>query len=148
MNSRGVVGDPAAVALDFATTHSASGFRLDFSLESLETEIDRLLALPIFFRGGEGSRADEESRNQAGISAYVGETLRRLFQGRWGGEFYPDRCEINFYTSFVDFAGYRYWPSHFISYRLTNWPGEGTFAQHLERALPAIRKHLTQEGAE
>ena len=148
MNSRDAVGDPAAIALDFATAHSASGFRLDFSLESLETEIDRLLALPIFFRGREGSPTDQESRNQAGISAYVGETLRRLFQGRWGGEFYPDRNEVNFYTSFVDFTGYRYWPSHFISYRLTNWPGEGTFAQHLEKALLTIGKHVAQENAE
>lgn len=148
MNSWGAVGDPAAIALEFATTHSASGFQLDFSLESLETEIDRLLALPIFFRGRDGSPTDQESRNQAGISAYVGETLRRLFHGRWGGEFYPDRTEVNFYTSFVAFAGYRYWPSHFISYGLTNWPGEGTFAQHLERALPSIREHVAQEDAE
>ncbi len=146
MQSFGIVGDPVITAEDFAARHSALGFRLDFSLESLETEIDRLLAQPIFHRGREGSRSTEEARNEAAISAYAGETIRRQFQGRWVGVFNPDQPESNFYTSFVQFGGYRYWPAHYFAYRLTNWPQEGTFSAYLERLLSTIREHLG-EGA-
>jgi hypothetical protein len=142
MESVDIAGDPVIAAEDFAARHSSLGFRLDFSLESLETEIDRLLAQPIFHRGREGSLSQEEARNEAAISAYVGETIRRLFQGRWAGVFHPDQPASNFYTSFVQFGSYRYWPAHYFAYRLTNWPQEGTFSEYLERLLPTIKEHL------
>jgi len=134
--------DPVAIAQQFAATHTLSGFRLDFSIGSLETEVDRLLESPLFCRGRERLETDEERRNLAALCAYVGETLRQLFGGEWGGQFYPQGD--NFYTSFVQFGNYRYWPGHFISYRLANWPMEGTFAQHLERLLPAIQARVSK----
>jgi len=135
--------NPGAAAVEFSEQHTGTGCQLDFSIESLQTEVDRVLELPIFFRGREGTPTDNQERREAALCAYVGETLSRLFDGTWGGDFRPDRSASNFYTSFVDFGDYRYWPSRFIGYRLTNWPQEGTFAQHLERVLPSIKRHLT-----
>jgi hypothetical protein len=139
MESQSDAGDPIAIAVHFAAVHSTSGFRLDFSLGSLETEIDRVLELPIFFRGRNGSPSDGEERAAAALGAYVGEALRRLLGGKWGGRFHPDSNARNFYESFVEFGGCRYWPSHFISYRLTNWPEEGSFAEHLRKTMSELQ---------
>jgi hypothetical protein len=143
MNVQPTAENLVAAAVEFSEQHTGTGCRLDFSLESLRTEVDSVLELPIFFRGREGTSTDDQERSEAALCAYVGETLSRLFNGTWGGDFYPDRPAGNFYTSFVDFGDYRYWPSHFIAYRLTNWPQEGTFANHLEKVLPSIERHLT-----
>ncbi len=105
-------------------------------MASLETEIDRLLETPLFHRGREGVGTAERDCNLAGLVAYVGETLRRAFGGEWG-EGFSSRGD-NFYAGFVQFGTYKYWPGHFLSYRLTNWPQEGSFAQHLERLLPRL----------
>lgn len=143
MNLQSAADNPVVAAIEFSEQHTGPGCRLDFSLGSLQSEVDSVLELPIFFRGREGTSTDNQERSEAALCAYVGETLSRLFNGTWGGDFYPDCPASNFYTSFVDFGDYRYWPSHFIAYRLTNWPQEGTFAKHLERVLPSIERHLT-----
>ncbi len=143
MNHQSIADNPVAAAIEFSEQQTGPGRQLDFSLGSLRTEVDNVLALPMFFRGREGTSTDRENRSEAALCAYVGETLSRLFNGTWGGDFYADRPADNFYTSFVDFGDYRYWPSHFIAYRLTNWPQEGTFAKHLERVLPSIERHLS-----
>lgn len=53
-------GDPIEYARQFAANQAARGFQLDFSLESLEREVDRLLELPIFRSGRSGSPSVEQ----------------------------------------------------------------------------------------
>jgi hypothetical protein len=47
-------GDPIAAAEQFAASLRQHGFKLDFSYDSLTTEIDRMLDLPLFHHGREG----------------------------------------------------------------------------------------------
>ena len=103
-------GDPVATAEAFAAAQSAAGYALDFSLASLETEVDRLIELPMFNRGRERPDTEDEERNEAALAAYLGETLRRLFDGEWAGSFYPGSTLLNFYRSFVRFGGSRFEP--------------------------------------
>ena len=109
--------EPMEAARGFAARHGRSGYRLDFSIASLETEIDRLLETSLFHRG-RGMGTLEQDCNLAGLVAYVGETLRQVYDGRWE-EGFVVRGD-NFYTAFVQFGDYKYWPE------------EGTFAQHLK----------------
>jgi len=144
MNPQHAAADPVAAAVTFSNEQVERGCRFDFSMESLHKEVDCALELPIFFRGREGIPTEKQERNEAALCAYVGETLRRHFGGTWGGDFFPSSNADNFYTCFVDFGNYRYWPSHFVSYRLSNWPQEGTFARYLEKVLPKIKQHLSE----
>ena len=130
--------NPGDVAEHFAETMGKQGFELDFSLTSLLVEVDRLLEAP----GVVTRESVAGHKNEAALGAYVGETLARLFDGVWQGQFSADNTGINFYMSYVDFGEYRYHPSHFVSYRISNGPGEGTFAEHLERTLPKVRARV------
>ena len=131
-------GDPVATAEAFAAEQSAAGYVLDFSLASLEIVVDRLIELPMCRHGCEGQPSEAEERTQSAIGAYIGETLRRLFEGEWVGAFHPASTALNFYRSFVMFGDYRFSPHLFIAYRFSNGACEGSFQAYLRRALPRI----------
>ena len=135
-------GDPVAAAESFAATCLAAGYSLDFSLASLEIEVDRLLELPIFRHGRKGLPTDAEERNEAALAAYIGETLRRLFGGEWIGSFYPRSLARNYYESFVMFGEFRFEPHLFVGYRFTNGEGEGSFRAYLRSVLPRIEARI------
>lgn len=141
-DSKYEAGDPMTVAEDFAAQQSAAGYPLPFSLASLETQVDRLLVLPIFRHGRKGLPTDAEERNEAALAAYVGETLRRLFGGEWGGSFYPRSQARNYYESFVLFGDFLFNPHLFVGYRLTNGEGEGSFRSYLRSLLPRIEARI------
>jgi hypothetical protein len=132
-------GDPVTTAEAFAAEQSAAGYALDFSLASLETEVDRLIDMPMFHHGRERPPSEAEERNEAGLAAYIGEALRRLFGGVWVGSFHPGSTALNFYRSFVMFGGYRFEPHLFVAYRLTNGGCEGSFRTYLRASLPRIK---------
>jgi hypothetical protein len=131
-------GDPVATAEAFATEWTAAGYSLDFSLASLETEVDRLIELPTFGHGREGSATEAGQRNEAAFAAYIGEALRRLFGGAWAGSFYPGSPALNFYRSFVKFGDFQFSPNVFVSYRLTNGECEGSFRSYVRALIPRI----------
>ncbi len=131
-------GDPAATAETFAAKQHTAGYALDFSLGSLETEVDRLLDLPLFHHGRQGEATEAEERNKAALGAYVGETLRRLFDGEWVGSFHPGCPILNFYRSAILFGSFKFQPDLFVSYRLTNGESEGSFRAYLRAVLPQI----------
>jgi hypothetical protein len=134
-------GDPVGTAEAFAAGLRAAGYALDFSMASLETEVDRALLLPLFHRGREHIATNAEERNEAALGAYVGETLRRLFGGEWVGSFDPDSTLGNFYLSAVRFGEFWFRPHAFVSYRLTNGECEGTFGVYLQTVLQRIDDH-------
>jgi hypothetical protein len=128
--------DPALCAVLFAEKMRAVGYCLDFSLKSLSEEVDKLLESKLF--SGRGSEA--EWQDEAGLEAYVGETLSRLFDGQWIGSFREDNPGPNYYLSWVQFGEAKYFPSMFLSYRISNGKEhEGTFEDHLVRVLPRIK---------
>ena len=141
-----VLGDPRAVAETFATSMAMEGLKFDFSLESLHIEIDRMLTRVEQNTSSVPLRLDELCGLDADVvlAAYIGETLCRLFNGVWCGEFHLDSTS-NFYTSGVKFGGYSYSPIHFISYRLNNGPCEGPFTEHIDKVLAKIQ-HANRWG--
>jgi hypothetical protein len=121
----------------FADQMKALGYHLDFSLKSLFEEIEVIFESTIF------SNHDNHAQwvDEAGLEAYIGETLCRLFDGKWQGEFRHDNPGVNFYKSFVLFGKFELYPSHFIAYRINNGRQDtGTFTEYLERILPLIKQ--------
>jgi hypothetical protein len=136
------LGDPISAAKQFAESLLQHGLVLDFSRQSLETKIDQVFELPLFRHGRRGILTAEQARSEAGLAAYVGETLRREFSGEWQGEFYPDAPPINYYTSFVKIRHYRFFPSHSIAYRIANGSSQGTLTNYLRRIVLEIREAI------
>lgn len=129
--------DPSYSATLFANKMKALSYNLDFSLKSLYEEIDKLLESAIFSQHENPSQWADE----AGLEAYIGETLCRFFDGKWQGEFRQDNPGQNFYTSFVLFGEYKLYPSHFIAYRISNGKKDtGTFIEYFERNLAKIKQ--------
>lgn len=112
-------------------------FKLDFSQKSLELEIDKLLRSKFILFGGKWHFT---WRNEAGLEAYVGETLCRLYNGHWSGEFDYKNPAGNFYCSLIEFGEYQFRPSHFLGYRISNGENsEGTFKDYIEKIIPKIQ---------
>ena len=121
---------------EFVEKMSACGFKLDFSLKSLEEDIDSMI------ESEDVDLSDSPnvgSFNQTGMEAYIGETLTMLFNGKPKGEFKSGKSHRNFFFAYIEFGKFRYYPSDFIRLRLSNGPGEGSFKEHLEKALPRIK---------
>jgi hypothetical protein len=128
--------DPEGSARFFAEKLRAAGYGLDFSLKSLSSEIDKLFETPLF----SDHSSPAQWHDEAGLEAYVGETLRQLFNGEWKGAFSQSNPGANFYLSWVQFGEFRYFPSHFLAYRIGNGEADtGTFNRYLDRLLPAIK---------
>ena len=64
--------DPRESAERFAEEMRALGYRLDFSWESLDNEIDRLFDLPV----ATGKENKAQWRFEADLGAYIGESHR------------------------------------------------------------------------
>lgn len=124
-------------AESFACHMKKLGFDCDFSLQSLLNDIDLILNSPEVSFNDEGTAG---LNNLAGIEAYIGETLKRLYHGEWCGKFILHTPESNFYTSYLSFGEYKFYPARFLTYRLTHGEDvQGTFATYLQRILPLIR---------
>lgn len=120
--------DPVRASESFVKTAAKEGFSFDFSLKSLEFEIDKYLEkyYPL----------EEESklRTECDLTAYIGETIRRLYQGEWAGEYFSSSSSHgqNFYTCKVKIGKFVFSPNHFIAYYLSNGKeSEGTFYDYL-----------------
>ena len=137
------MNDPTIDAEWFAETYAKQfGLRLDFSIDSLRTEIDCILEYAESVRVRGQLPSSENEHMEAALGAYIGETLRRIYGGVWKGQYYADGNAINFYTSYVALPEYEYWPSRFISYRINNGPVEGSFGEHLGQ----VQKDLAKES--
>lgn len=123
-------------AEEFVKKMSAYGFKLDFSLKSLEEDIDNIIeSEDVDF----SDSPEPGSINQTGLEAYIGETLTLLFKGKPKGQFKSGKLNRNFYFSYIEFGKFRYYPSDFIRFRLSNGPEEGSYKEHLEKLLPRIK---------
>jgi hypothetical protein len=129
---------PTEVAKSFALKMSQSGYCLDFSLKSLIEEVDRLIDTEL----GLEPIGPESWGEATNLEAYVGETLCKLFNGKWAGDFHQD-SGVNFYTSFIIFGEYKLYPSHFIAYRVSNGKKEvGSFSEYFKIVEPNIRNRI------
>ena len=120
--------NPAETAQFFSQKMSKDGFKFDFSLTSLEVEIDRLLEKSL------NIELKEREILEAELTAYIGETICKLFNGNWTGNYYGplNPNGDNFYTCKITIEGTDIFPNHFIGYYLSNGKdNEGTFYEYL-----------------
>lgn len=122
--------NPKEVAEIVSEKYLDKGYKLDFSLRSLEVEIDKILE-------NETSKDVVDSWElESELTAYFGESLCRIFKTVWKGRYYLDNSGMNFYTCKIAKNGFEFGPSHFISYYLSNGKkNEGTFKDFLDSGL-------------
>lgn len=119
--------DPVEVAKIVSEKYNKKGYNLDFSFQSLENEIDKILekrALNFWI---------SKSKLEAELTAYIGETLCRVFGAEWKGEYYYYKCRgFNFDTCKIEKNNFEFKPSQFIGYYIYNGKkSAGTFKKYL-----------------
>ena len=120
-------------AIKFSKDMIEIGFDLDFSIDSLSLIDEILDSNQVCF--SDDSKTGWS--NQAGLEAYVGETLVRCYSGRWAGEFNAVNPGPNFYCSHISIGDYDHYPSHFLGYRISNGKSyEGTYSEYLKKIIP------------
>jgi hypothetical protein len=118
--------NPKDIAEIVSRKYLEKGYNLDFSLKSLENEIDKILENEIPEDWIESAKLDSE------LTAYFGETLCRIFDTTWKGEYFSENSGMNFYTCKIEKNGFEFGPSHFIGYYLSNGKeSEGSFKDYL-----------------
>ncbi|QXP58674.1 hypothetical protein [Olleya sp. HaHaR_3_96] len=118
--------NPKEAAEIVSKKYIEKGYTLDFSLKSLEYEMDKILEneLP--------KDPIESSKFVSELTAYLGETLCRNFDTKWKGEYYLENSGLNYYTSKIEKNGFEFGPSHFLGYYLSNGKkSEGSFKDYL-----------------
>ena len=126
--------NPSEFAEKFAEITQSEGYHFDFSLNSLTIEVDKYLEqLSILTE-------EEKDLTKPLLTAYIGETLCRLYNGKWTGQYFgTDRTERNYYTcevTFRDYNKYHFYPNHFISYYLANGKVDtGPFGTYIEKTV-------------
>ena len=133
--------NPVEYAEMFANHMKKIGYNLDFTTASLENEIDKLISkhsrsrrfnnfMNSLFKNHWKSRL----RFERYLTAYIGETLIRVYNGDWKGQYYgPDNpYGSNYYSTAITIGKFSFWPSHFIENYLTNGvKSTGTFYEYL-----------------
>ena len=118
--------NPKKVAEIVSKKYNQKGYILDFSIESLESEIDKILEKEIPKDWVESAKLESE------LTAYIGEAICQLFDAKWKGEYYLENSGMNFYTCKIVKNGFEFGPSHFIGYYLSNGKeSEGSFKEYL-----------------
>jgi hypothetical protein len=105
----------------------SSGYKADFSLDSLR-EIDRFFEEQTADGKAKAGGLLSEKLGQRifGISAYVGEVIRRKFGGKWEGNDADPQAEIN--LSLKLSSGATIWPVQRVMKRLQNGGEDGIYA--------------------
>jgi hypothetical protein len=106
---------------------TSSGYRADFSIESLQ-DIDR------FFdehsRDGEavpgGLLGEQLGQRVFSIGSYVGETIRRAYGGAWSCDDSDPEGELNVAIRFP--SGELIWPVQRVMKRFRNGPEDGIYS--------------------
>jgi hypothetical protein len=119
---------------------AATGVQLHFDEASLKQSFDSALEhyRETLRKGSldvDGTSFDLETA----AGCYFGETLRRLYGGRWMGQLSP-RCGANFYTAQIQFGAYLFSPFCWLGYRLSNGrEEEGTVESCLIAVIPSMK---------
>jgi hypothetical protein len=113
---------PPIVAYGFVSMVQAYGYCLDYCIDSLFTELekvfeDKSLYDASFIAIVNGVKQEHSFVN--GLAAYLGETFVRQYNGRWFGYFAPN-AGANFYTSSTRFGEFTFSPFAYVGYRLSN----------------------------
>ena len=130
-----VVADALSSAEWISRALSSSGYKADFSLESLR-EVDRFLeeqapnGNPVpggFLSASLGSRL-------FALRAYVGETIRRRAGGSWEGDDSDPQAEINVAVELE--SGTKFWPVQRVMKRFKNGSEDGIYVYAIALSEP------------
>jgi hypothetical protein len=122
-----IVKDAVEAAEWMAKALSSSGYKADFTLDSLK-EVDRFVddQAP----GGNpkpgGLFSDHLGTRIFALGAYVGEVIRRQDEGQWRGDDSDPKGEINLAVQLK--SGTVFWPMQRIMKRIKNGPEDGIYA--------------------
>lgn len=118
--------NPEEIAKIVSKKYTDKGYILDFSIKSLEDEIDKILENETPNDWIESGILESE------LTAYIGETICQIYDAKWKGEYYSKSSAINFYTCKIEKNGFEFGPSHFVGYYLNNGKeSEGSFKEYL-----------------
>lgn len=108
--------DPSEIAEKVAKKFLKKGYCLDFSIASLENEIDSILKNESQWSYRQKERLETE------LTAYFGETICRIFNAKWKGKYFKDfrRSGINYYSCSIQKNTFEFSPSHFFGYYFEN----------------------------
>lgn len=108
--------NPSEVAEKVTQKFHQKGYVLDFSIRSLKKEVDLILKNESY------EELEERATLEAELTAYVGETMCRLFNTQWEGQYFGPlrRSGINYYSCKIVKGTFEFWPSHFFSYYFSN----------------------------
>jgi hypothetical protein len=122
-----IVRDAIEAADWMAKALSSSGYRADFTLDSLK-EVDRFVDEQA--PGGKpkpgGLLSQQFGARVFALGAYVGESIRRQGQGEWQGDDTDPQAEINVAVRLK--SGTIFWPMQRIVKRIKNGPEDGIYA--------------------
>jgi len=121
-----IVTDANAAAQWVATALSSSGYKADFTLDSLK-EIDRFLddQAPGGNPKPSGLLAEDLGARLFALGAYVGEVVRRQGSGRWQGDDADPQAAINLTVELK--SGAKFWPVQRVMKRFKNGPEDGIY---------------------
>lgn len=121
---------PTAFAQDFAAEMKTLGYGLDFSIDSLTQDFEKLfdvkevIKLPMDF--------------QTGMACYLGEVLKLYYRGEWRG-YCSAKAGANYYTSYMMFGEYRFSPFTYVGYRVANGREDtGNLESFLQKLIPYL----------
>ena len=122
-----IVKDAVEAAEWMAKTLSSSGYKADFTLESLK-EVDRFVddQAPRGKPKAGGLLSDHSGTRIFALGAYVGEVIRRQGGGQWRGDDNDPKGEINLAIQLK--SGTIFWPMQRIMKRIKNGPEDGIYA--------------------
>jgi hypothetical protein len=134
-----IVSDALASAEQISRALSQSGYKADFSLESLK-QVDR------FFEeqtaNGQpkagGLLSQELGARLFAIGAYVGEVIRRQTGGQWQGDDNDPRAEVNIAIRLK--TGVILWPVQRVMKRFKNGAEDGIWIYGNAAQAPATRQ--------
>jgi hypothetical protein len=134
-----IVSDALASAAQISRALSQSGYKADFSLESLK-EIDRFFEEQV--TNGQpkpgGLLSQQLGARLFAIGAYVGEVVRRQNGGEWEGDDNDPQSEINISVRLK--TGVILWPVQRVMKRFKNGAEDGIWPYGVTAPAPATRQ--------
>jgi hypothetical protein len=140
MNNRSkVVSDALTSAEKISRALSQSGYKADFSLESLK-QVDRFFEEHV--SNGQpkpgGLLSQQLGARLFAIGAYVGEVIRRQNGGEWQGDDNDPQAEINIAVRLK--TGVILWPVQRVMKRFKNGAEDGIWIYGAAASVPATRQ--------
>ncbi len=132
---------PPRVANAFALAMQLESFQLDFTTASLVGDLETILANPVYH----GAFVPLENRGQelafdfeTSAACYLGQVLAKEHGGTWAGHCSRD-ARLNFYTLWLEFGEYRFYPIIYMLYRTGNGvESTGSVADLLASLEPSL----------